>query len=97
VYKGNSTIISLSHVLHIPSSRNNLVSQVQLDKHNICALLGKGRIELLKDNKVFSSGWVESDMYRLNVDIVDENEEPIINFVLDKKVGADFYTAYSAI
>ena len=86
-------MINLSNVLHIPTSRNNLISQIELDKHNICALLGKGRLELIKDNKVFANGWVENEMYRINADVVDDQGEPLIHSILDAKAGADFYTA----
>jgi hypothetical protein len=96
-HRGHSTILVLSHVLHIPSSRTNLVSQIELNKHNICALLGKGKVELMKDNIVFANGWIEKDMYRINADIINDDGEPIINNILDAKVGADFCHIFSYV
>jgi hypothetical protein len=51
----------------------------------------------MKNNIVFANGWIEKDMYRINADIINDDGEPIINNVLDAKVGADFCIAYSGI
>lgn len=82
-------------MLHIPTARSNLVSQIQLDRAGIQATLNRGTITLEKNDNPIVDGWIQSDMYRLNLTPIDESGEinELINQVAALKVTPDFFTA----
>jgi Pol polyprotein len=55
--------ILLQNVLHILTSRTNLISGIQLDKSSIIATLGHNTVQLHLKNKVIVSGKMMNDMY----------------------------------
>ena len=61
------TTILLTHVLHIPAARSNLISGVCLNKVGVTAILGDDTATLsLHGQKIFE-GTIYNDMFRLNV------------------------------
>lgn len=87
--------ITLRNVLHIPTARSNLVSQLQLDRAGVQASLSGGRIVLEKNGSPIVDGWVHMDMYRLNMIPLDPSGEveELQNHVANLKVSPGFYTA----
>jgi hypothetical protein len=85
--------ITLRNVLHIPAARSNLVSQIQLDKAGITATLKDGKIELLKENRVVIRGWVEREMYRLALEVVQPTRKPTNACVHTIKTSPNFCIA----
>jgi hypothetical protein len=64
-----NTII-LSNVLHIPTSRLNLISGFQLDEAGFAARLGNGLVTLSPQEQGIVDGVLYNDMYQLNMSIV---------------------------
>jgi hypothetical protein len=97
-HDGAKSAIRLRNVLHIPSARSNLISQIQLDKIGVTAKMGRGRIVLEKEGRVIISGNVQSDMYRLDVvpDMKEEDIESVTAAMANLKVSPGFYTAWWA-
>jgi hypothetical protein len=94
-HEEKESFITLRNVLHIPAARSNLISQIQLDKVGINAKMGRGRIILEREGKPVVEGWVQSDMYRLNLKTADLNSqiENLTNSVANLKVTPGFCIA----
>jgi hypothetical protein len=72
---GNKTYtVALRNVLHIPAARFNLVSQFQLDKAGISAIIQDGKVILKKDQVPVVNGWIQGEMYRLNLELTKSSQ-----------------------
>jgi hypothetical protein len=68
--ENRSTTILLTHVLHIPAARSNLISGVRLNKVGVTAILGDDTATLsFRGQKIFD-GTIYNDMFRLNLTII---------------------------
>jgi gag-polypeptide of LTR copia-type len=67
---GRSTTVLLTHVLHIPAARSNLISGVRLDKVGVTAVLGGGTATLSLHGQKIIEGTIHNDMFRLNISIL---------------------------
>ena len=68
--ENRSTTILLTHVLHIPAARSNLISGVHLNKVGVTAILGDDTATLsFRGQKIFD-GTIYNDMFRLNLTII---------------------------
>jgi hypothetical protein len=89
----------LSHVLHIPAARTNLISGAQLDKVGVIASIAGGCVTLTFGGSVIVDGSINNGMYGLNVSIMRPLPPPpllsrIEPFVaLAESAPRDFYTA----
>jgi hypothetical protein len=97
--RNQTSSIILSHVLHIPAARTNLISGAQLDKVGVIASIAGGCVTLTFGGSVIVDGSINNGMYGLNVSIMRPLPPPpllsrIKPFVaLAESAPRDFYTA----
>jgi hypothetical protein len=69
-YGTHTSSILLKNMLHIPATRSNLISGVQLDKAGVTCTLGNNTIFLSVNDTIVVEGILFNDMYRLNLHII---------------------------
>jgi hypothetical protein len=75
---GKHTII-LTNVLHIPATRSNLVSGIQLDNAGVISTIGNKSLSFSVNNKTIVQGNIINDMYRLDLSIIPPTSRPLLS------------------
>ncbi|TDL13213.1 hypothetical protein BD410DRAFT_552655, partial [Rickenella mellea] len=90
---------TLSEVIHVPTSRCNLISQTALDKKGVTSHSGDGHIALIYNQCLIMEGEIRGDLYKMNVSTVtaqlNSKPDPLsiaINAINASDRG-DFYIA----
>lgn len=65
---GETKVLTMTDVLHVPTARVNLVSQSQMDLKGVEAYLGQGKVVLYKNKTAFARGTLIDGLYRLDID-----------------------------
>lgn len=99
VCSGKEVTVQLSDVLHVPSARMNLVSQGCLKRHGMACRTDNGTMFLSMSGKDIITGTLQTNnLFRLDVKALPrslaQRINPVIAASTEKKVTADFYTAY---
>ncbi len=76
--------LSLTNVLHVPHFRHNLISVRLLNKARIKVILDGGIVNLTKNEVFVGNGYLDQDLFVLNVDqVINENGSSSCAYLVD--------------